>query len=146
MILPERVFGRSAAKRMSSGLAIAPIFLATCFFSSSASAPTCRHAFLERHERRDRLALDLVRAADDRRFGDLRMIDERALDFHRADAMPGDVEHVVDAAEQPEVAVVVELGAVAGEVDVAASSGSSTASRSARDRRRCCAASTATAW
>ena len=46
------------------------------------------------------------------------MIDQRALDFHRADAMAGDVEHVVHAAEQPEVAVLVALGAVAGEVDV----------------------------
>ena len=46
------------------------------------------------------------------------MIDERALHFHRADAVAGDVQHVVDAAEQPEVALVVALGAVAGEVDV----------------------------
>src|SRR5688572_17595716 len=37
MIFPERVFGRSAAKMMSSGFAIAPILCATCFFKSSAS-------------------------------------------------------------------------------------------------------------
>ena len=77
-------------------------------------------AFLQRDERGDRLALDLVRASDDRRLGDARMIDERALDLHRADAMSGDVDHVVDAAEQPEVAVGVALGAVAGEVDAGA--------------------------
>src|SRR5204862_4314764 len=68
----------------------------------------------------DRLALDLVRAADDRGFGDARMVDERALDFHRADAMPGDVDYVVDAAEQPEVAVRVALRAVARHVHPAA--------------------------
>ena len=38
MILPERVLGRSAAKMMSSGRAMAPIFCTTCAFSSSASA------------------------------------------------------------------------------------------------------------
>ena len=117
MILPERVFGRSAAKMMSSGRAIAPIFLTTCSFSSSIRRLGRRDAFLQRHERRDRLPLDLVRPADDRGFGHARMIDERALDFHRADAMSGHVQHVVDAAEQPEVAVGVALGAVAGEVD-----------------------------
>src|SRR5207248_1969171 len=70
--------------------------------------------------RRDRLSLDLVAAPDHRRFGDARMIDERALDFHRADAVPGDVDHIVDAAEQPEVAVGVTLRAVAGDVDATA--------------------------
>ena len=48
-----------------------------------------------------------MRPADDGGLGDLRMIDQRALDLHRADAMAGDVQHVVDAAEQPVVAVVV---------------------------------------
>ena len=37
MILPERVLGRSAAKMMSSGLAMAPIFLATWSFNSAMS-------------------------------------------------------------------------------------------------------------
>ena len=102
---------------MSSGRAMAPIFLATCCRSSSTSAGGSLRAVLQGDERRDRLALELVRAADDRRFGDRRMVDERALDLHRADAVAGDVQHVVDAAEEPEVAVVVALGAVAGEVD-----------------------------
>ena len=75
-------------------------------------------AFLQRHEGRDRLPLDLVRSADDRRFGDTRMIDERALHFHRADAMSRHVQHVVHAAEQPEEPVRVPLRAVAGEIHV----------------------------
>ena len=37
MIFPLRVLGRSAEKRMSSGLAMAPIFFATCSFRSSLS-------------------------------------------------------------------------------------------------------------
>ena len=105
---------------MSSGRAIAPIFFTTWSFSSSIVPSNPRVAFLQRHERGDRLPLDLVRAADDRRFRHARMIDERALDLHRPDAMAGDVDDIVDAAEQPEVAVGVALGAVAGHVHAAA--------------------------
>src|SRR5205085_8508947 len=45
------------------------------------------------------------------------MVDERALDLDRRDAVPGDVHHVVDAPEQPEVALLVDPRPVAGEVD-----------------------------
>src|SRR5688572_19517054 len=44
------------------------------------------------------------------------MVDQRRLHFHRADAMTGDVDDVIDTAEEPEIAVLVTLGAVAGEV------------------------------
>ena len=73
MILPERVFGRSAVNRMSSGRAIAPIFLHDVLLQlvDQLRASPLR-AFLQRDERRDRLALDLVRPADDRRLGDAR--------------------------------------------------------------------------
>ena len=98
---------------MSSGLAIAPIFFATCCRSSSASSGVPDDAFLHGHKRRHGLALDVVGAADDGRLGDLRVVDQRAFDLHRPDAMPGDVEHVVDPAEQPEEPVVVALGAIA---------------------------------
>src|SRR5262249_60628183 len=76
--------------------------------------------FLHRHERGDRLTLQLVGAADDRGFGDARMIDERTLDFHRADAVSRHIDHIVDAPEEPEVAVGVALRAVAGHVDAGA--------------------------
>src|SRR5262245_34648957 len=46
------------------------------------------------------------------------MIDERALYFHRSDAMTGDVEHVVDTSQDPEVAVVVPFRPGAREVGV----------------------------
>src|SRR5262245_49172682 len=45
------------------------------------------------------------------------MIDERALHFHRADTVAGDVDDIVDAPEQPEVAVGITFRAVAGDVD-----------------------------
>ena len=119
MILPERVFGRSAAKMMSSGRAIAPIFLHDVLLQlgRSSSRLPCAPSLSVTNAATAWPLISCV-PADHRRFGDLRVIDERALDFHRADAVAGDVEHVVDAAEQPEVAVVVALGAVAGEVDV----------------------------
>src|SRR3989442_1420660 len=46
------------------------------------------------------------------------MVHQCALDFHGADAVPRDVEHVVDAAQNPEVAFVITLRAVTGEIDV----------------------------
>ena len=58
-----------------------------------------------------------MRASDDRGLGDVRMIDERALDFHRAEPMSGHVQHVVHATEQPVEAVVIAACAVAGEID-----------------------------
>src|SRR6516164_9659736 len=41
---------------------------------------------------------------------------ERALDFHRAEAVPGNVEHIVHAAHDPEIAILILTGAVGGEV------------------------------
>ena len=63
-----------------------------------------------------RLALELVGTADHGGLGHRRVADQRALDFHRADAVARDVHHVVDAAHHPEVAVLVAPRAVAGEV------------------------------
>ena len=71
---------------------------------------------LERDEHGDRLAFELVGPADGRGFGHVGMDDERTFDFDRAQAVAGDVEHVVDAAHDPVVAVVVVAGVVAGEV------------------------------
>src|SRR5229473_2966482 len=46
------------------------------------------------------------------------MLDERGLHFHRPNAMAGDVQYVVDAAENPVVAVIVTLRAIAGEIEI----------------------------
>ena len=62
-------------------------------------------------------ALDLVREADDRGLGDGLVRDQRALDLGGAQAVARDVEHVVDAAGDPVVAVLVAAAAVAGEVE-----------------------------
>ena len=140
MILPLRVLGRSAEKRMSSGRAMAPIFLATCSLQlvlelrRSALCPSFRvtNAAIA-------WPLSSCGLAHHRRLRHRGVVHQRALDFHRADPVPGDVQHVVHPAQDPPVAVVVQLGAVAGEV-AARETGSSRSPGSARRRRRWCAA------
>ena len=73
-------------------------------------------AAFERDEGGDGLAFEIVGAADDGGFGDLGMGDQGGLDFHGAEAVAADVDDVVDAAHEPEVAVGVLARAVAGEV------------------------------
>src|SRR5947199_264702 len=46
------------------------------------------------------------------------MFDEGRLDFHRTDAVARDVKNVINASQDPEIAVVVTFGTVAGEVNV----------------------------
>ena len=58
-----------------------------------------------------------MRRADDSCLGDPRMRDQRGFDFHRAQPVPGDVEHVVDATHDPEVAVGIAMRAVARDVE-----------------------------
>ena len=74
------------------------------------------HPGYERHERADALTLHLVLLADDRRLRHRRMIHQGALHLHGAEPMAGNVHDVVHAAQQPEVAVLVALGAVARKV------------------------------
>ena len=73
-------------------------------------------AGVQRHVGVDRLALDLVREGYDRGLGYEMVSNERAFDFGRADAVAGDVDHVVDAAGDPVIAVLVAAAAVAGEI------------------------------
>ena len=118
MILPERVLGSSPTMRIWRGLAIGPISLATWSRSSLTSAsPSSAATAAQDDERDDALAGGRVGGADDRRLGDLGVGDERRLDLGGGDAVARDVHHVVDPAEQPDVAVLVLLGAVAGEVE-----------------------------
>src|SRR5437899_353875 len=58
------------------------------------------------------------KAADDiaRRVGDRVVRDQRALHLGGAQPVPADVDHVVDAAGDPVIAVLVTAAAVAGEV------------------------------
>ena len=118
MILPLRVFGSSGVKTMFAGFAIGADLLRDVVAQLLELLDRAFGAALQRHERDDRLAGRRVVARRDRRLGDLVVVDERRLDLDRRDAVARDVHHVVDAAEQPEVAVLVDPRAVAGEVDV----------------------------
>ena len=57
-----------------------------------------------------------MRVADDGGLGDEVVGDEGAFNFGRAHAMAGDVQHVVHAAGDPVVAILVAAAAVAGEI------------------------------
>ena len=119
MILPLRVLGSSGVNVRYFGRANLPSFVADVLaqFVGELCASRERRR-LQRDERDDRLSRNLVGLPDYGRFGDGGMIDERALDFRRRDAMAADVHYVIDAAHEPEVAVLSRLTAVAGEIHV----------------------------
>src|SRR5437879_4329828 len=74
----------------------------------------------QHHERLDDLAAERVRLADDGRLGDRGVLDQGGFDLEWPDPVRRTVDHVVGAAHEPEVAVVVHRRAVAGDVPVAA--------------------------
>ena len=119
--MPERVLGRSSAQMIRLGRANLPIRLADVLADLLRRARRRpRRVALERHERGDRLAGVLVGLADHRGLGDLRVRDDRRLDLGGRQPVAGDVDHVVDAPDDPEVAVLVLARGVADEVDVLA--------------------------
>ena len=71
---------------------------------------------LQHHEREHRLALDLVRATHDSGLRHPWVRDQRRLDFHCAEAMPGYIQHIIDAPHDPVIAVRVAVRRIAGEV------------------------------
>src|SRR5205823_3529675 len=62
------------------------------------------------------LALHRMRLADDGRLGDLLVAHQGGLDLHCPDPVARDVDHVIDAAHEPEEPVLVHPRAVPGEV------------------------------
>src|SRR5258707_6615555 len=62
------------------------------------------------------LPFDVMRIADDGRLRHLGMRHQRALDLGGAEPVAGDVDHIVDAAGDPVIAVGIAPAAVAGEV------------------------------
>ncbi len=69
---------------------------------------------IERNEGVDGLALDRVGHADHRRLGDPRVRNERRLDLGGAETVPGNIDHVVETAHDPKIAVLVAASPVAG--------------------------------
>ena len=120
MILPLRVLGSSGVSMIWRGLAMGPISRATWSRSSSTSASPAVALGVARplhgDEGDDGLPGRGIVRADHGGLGHRRVADQRVLDLGGRDAVARDVHDVVDPAEQPQVAVLVALGAVAGEV------------------------------
>ena len=118
--MPDLVFGSSGVRMIWRGLAIGPIVLRDVVAKLGDERRLVGVAqlggLLERHERHDRLAGRLVGRADDRGLCDGRVADERVLHLGGREPVARDVHDVVDPAEEPQVAVVVALGAVAREI------------------------------
>jgi hypothetical protein len=68
------------------------------------------------HVGHNSLALVFVEPPDNGGLGYVRVRDERALDLHRADAVSGDVHHVVYPARDGVVTVFISLGAILDEI------------------------------
>ena len=118
MILPERVFGRASVKRMSAGLAMAPISLATCDRRVPVRGLSGLGSSRGSDESHDGGPGDFVRSPDDGGLGDVFVRDERALHLHGSDAVARDVHLVVDSPHHPEIPLAVAVGAIPGEVGV----------------------------
>ena len=78
--------------------------------SSSRRSSSDRHEpRLQRDERLDDLADHRVGLADHAGLGDGGVLHQRAFDLERADQMPGRLDHVVGAPDEPEVPVGIAL-------------------------------------
>ena len=116
MILPERVLGRPGANCTISGEAIGPISLPHPGDEILAQLVARLMAVDQGDIGENALALDVVREADDGGLGHAFMRDERAFDLGRAHAMAGNVDHIIDAAGDPIIAVRIAAAAITGEI------------------------------
>ena len=107
MIFPVRVLGSASAKRMSSGLATGRCACRHGCAVHRGGSGLRVHAAFQRDKSDQRLAFQFIGPADDGGFRDVVIAHQRALDFRGAEAMAGDVQHVIDAAHDPEIAVLV---------------------------------------
>ena len=94
-----------------------PMVVDTCSISAARNSSIGAWPGSQGDETDDGLALDLIRPRNHCRFRHRRVAHQRAFDFHRAEAVAGDLNDVVHAAQHPDVAVFVALGGVAGEID-----------------------------
>ena len=116
MILPLRVFGRFARNSISRGATAGPSASRAWPSSSLRSALAGLEAGLQHDEGLHDLAGDRIGHADHAGLGDRRMLHQRALDLERADQVTGRLDHVVGAADEPEVAVGVAHREIAGQI------------------------------
>jgi hypothetical protein len=73
-------------------------------------------AGLKRYEGRDGLAFEIVGATYDCGFSDFGVCDEGRFDFHGTETVSADIDDIIDAPHQPEIAIGIHARTVAGEV------------------------------
>ena len=105
MILPERVFGMSGTIHTFFGRAILPISVSIAVADLLLDLLARGEAGLERDVHLDDPAAELVDHRHRGGLGDLVDGEAGRLELLGAQPVPGDVDHVVDPAEDPEVAV-----------------------------------------
>src|SRR6266567_9312101 len=86
--------------------------IAQFFFQITRGANSC----FQRHKSDNSLPLQLIRPWDHRCLRDSRVTDQRAFYFRCAKSMAGDVENVIDAADDPKITVFITSCAVAREI------------------------------
>ena len=86
--------------------------------SISVQVLATRVADAQDHKGLDVLALDFIGASDDSRFSHGGMADQRAFNVGGANAMAGDVQHIVRATDYGEVAVLIAHGDIARGISV----------------------------
>ena len=116
MILPERVFGRSSAQIDPPRTRQLADPLGDVLAQLGDQLVGALEVALEGDEGADRLAGVFVGLTDHRRLGDLGVADDRRLDLGGREPVPGDVDHVVDPADHPDVPVGVLARRVADEI------------------------------
>jgi len=80
-------------------------------------APTaCFEIYAAFKEGDHALAFHLIRPSHHRRFRHPRVTHQRAFDFRCAEPMPSYIQDVIDAANDPEISILIAPGAVAGEI------------------------------
>src|SRR5918994_392181 len=116
---------RWRSARAGSALLLVPRSATFCLSSSMTAgsrsvvtSPSSRPSAMSRSSRRMILPERVLGRSPDQmiRLGDLRVRDDRRLDLGRGQTMARDVDHVVDASDDPEVAVGVLARGVADQV------------------------------
>ena len=119
MIFPLRVLGRFGSNAISLGATTAPSRVRAKASSSRRSASLGSNPVLERDEGLDHLHGHRVGLADHAGLGHGRVLHQDALHLEGADQVAGRLDHVIGAADEPEVAVAIPPREIAREIEAA---------------------------
>jgi hypothetical protein len=119
MIFPAARFRKSVGKPDVIGLSQRSDLFRHPFLQFFFQSVRRFDTVFQTHEGGNCLALDFVRPANDRGFGNFFVRYQRRLHFHRAQPMTGHVQNVVHSAHNPEIAVFILARTVARKVGAA---------------------------